>query len=452
MQRRKFLKQSTAVVATVVNDGILGSVSGDESNASPVGDAGGVAGGDSNNPIQTPATAPTVLIKKKWKVRVLGTHVTLQEELRVRAQKDLGIEVVFSPGGSAKILHQASTAPKTFDLYEQWSNSIRVLWQAKTIQPIQSDRIRQWSEINQLTTQGRLTSDAKIGAGDAPNRILFIQDDQSLGSDVTNEVSFLPYVHNVDSFGYDASKIARGIPYETESWSWLLDERHHGKVAIVNEPTIGLFDLALAAQAQGKIRFQDIGDMTRTELDRLFSILISYRKAGHFRGVWSSVPESVNLMKRGESTIESMFSPAVHDLQAHNIDCVYASPKEGYRAWHGVMCLSAATEGENKDAAYEYMNWWLSGWPGAFIARQGYYISNPERSKPMLSQSEWDYWYLGKPAIQDILGTNGKRVAGKGSSRDGGSYLQRFSNVAVWNTVMKNYEYSLRLWNEFLSS
>ena len=35
---------------------------------------------------------------------------------------------------------------------------------------------------------------------------------------------------------------------------------------------------------------------------------------------------------------------------------------------------------EVKDAAYDYMNWWLSGWPGAFIAKQGYYISNPERS------------------------------------------------------------------------
>lgn len=400
----------------------------------------------------TPVASPTILVKKKWKLRILGTHVTLQEKLRLRAQEDLGIELEFSPGGSAQVLHQASTAPKTFDLYEQWSNSIRVLWQARTIQPIQRERIRHWAEINQLTTQGRLTSDAKLGAGDAPNKILFIQEDQSLGGNPTDQVSFLPYVHNVDSFGYDASSITRGSPYETESWSWLLDEQHHGKVAIVNEPTIGLFDLALAVQARGLMQYQDIADMTKAELDQLFTILVRYRKSGHFRGVWSSVPASVNLMKRGESTIESMFSPAVYELRGQGIDCVYASPKEGYRAWHGVMCLSSATQGETQDAAYEYMNWWLSGWPGAFIARQGYYISNPERSKPLLSQSEWDYWYLGRPATEDVVGTNGKRVAIKGATRDGGSYLQRFSNVAVWNTVMKNYEYSLALWNEFLSS
>ncbi len=405
-------------------------------------------------PVSAPQAQSEITIHSptKWKLRILGTHVTLQEKLRLKAQQDLGIELEFAPGGSAQVMHQASTQPKSFDLYEQWSNSIRVLWQAQTIQPIDSTRIRNWSEINQLTTQGRLTSDARVGAGDAPNKILFVQEDNSLGSRVTDRVSFLPYVHNADSFGYDASQIKRGIAYETESWSWLLDEKHHGKVAIVNEPTIGLFDLALAAQAKGLLQFRDIGNLTRKELDQLFSILLEYRKSGHFRGVWSSVPASVELMKRGESSIESMFSPAVYQLRGQGIDCVYASPREGYRAWHGVMCLSTAVSSETQDAAYEYMNWWLSGWPGAFIARQGYYISNPQRSKPFLSEAEWDFWYRGLPATEELVGTDGSKVAEKGQRRDGGSYEKRFSNVAVWNTVMQNYEYSLIRWNEFLSS
>ena len=359
--------------------------------------------------------------------------------------------LTFSPGGSAEVLHKASTQPKSFDLYEQWSNSIRVLWQAEAIQPIEVDRIRNWSEINDLTRVGRLTEKANLGAGDSPNGLLFVQDDQRLGGQQTKQVSFLPYVHNVDSFGYDAGVIPRGKPYETESWGWLLDEQHHGKVAVVNEPTIGLFDLALAAQAKGLIEFADIGNLSKSELDALFTILLEFRRKGHFRGVWSSVPASVKLMERGESTIESMFSPAVFSLRAKGIDCVYASPREGYRAWHGVMCLSSATKGEEKDTAYEYMNWWLSGWPGAFIARQGYYISNPTRSRTELSEAEWDYWYEGKAAREDLVGTGGDIVVKKGRIRDGGSYHQRFSNIAVWNTVMRTYEYSLRRWNEFLS-
>lgn len=397
-------------------------------------------------------TAPYGFAVQRRVLRVLGTHVTLQESLRQRAENDLGFAIEFQPGGSASVVHQASTRPESFDLYEQWSNSIRVLWQANAIQPIKTNRLNYWDEINDLTKTGRLTGQAKTGAGDAPNKLLFVQEDNSLGGDESEGISFLPYVHNVDSFGYDAAKVERGIPYETEDWGWLLDRKWSGQVALVNEPTIGLFDAALAAQDLGLAQFDDIGNMTKPEIDALFRVLVDLRRDGHFRGVWSSVPHSVELMKRGEVAIESMFSPGVFALRAEKVDCVYASPKSGYRAWHGVMCLSSKTTGANEDMAYEYMNWWLSGWPGAFIARQGYYISNPQRSREHLSKDEWDYWYEGQPAKSDLQGTDGRIVVRKGRTRDGGSYVKRFSNVAVWNTVMDNYEYTLKAWNEFLSA
>lgn len=396
--------------------------------------------------------APYAYAKQQRVVRVLGTHVTLQEPLRQQAENDLGIKLEFQPGGSAQVLHKASTRPESFDLYEQWSNSIKVLWQAGSIQPIETSRLTHWDEINDLTKTGKLTPEAKLGAGDAPNKLLYVQADGSLGSTASEQISFLPYVHNVDSFGYDAAVVPKGEAYKTESWAWLLDSRWAGRVGLVNAPTIGLFDVALAAQSLELVKFKDIGNMTKREIDALFQVLIEMRRDGHFRGVWSSVPRSVELMKRGEVVIESMFSPGVFALKGQGVDCIYASPKEGYRAWQGVMCLSATTQGANKDAAYEYMNWWLSGWPGAFIARQGYYISNPQRSREQLSQEEWDYWYDGKAASTDLLGTDGKVVVRKGEVRDGGSYTRRFNNIAVWNTVMDNYEYTLSAWNEFLSA
>lgn len=398
------------------------------------------------------AKAPYVFAKQKTTLRVLGTHVTLQEELRQQAMQDLGIDIVFEPKGSAAVLQKASISPESFDLYEQWSNSINVLWQSGSIQSIDTRRIANWNEINDLSKTGRLTANAQIGAGDAPHKILYVQDDEEIGANPTQNVSFLPYVHNVDSFGYNTKVIKPGIPYETESWGWLLDEEHAGKVAIVNAPTIGIFDLALAAQAKGLVQFKDIGAMTQLELDQLFNVLIRMKKDGHFSGFWTSVPESVNFMASDRVVIESMFSPAVSALKGQGIPVRYAAPKEGYRAWHGVMCLSSETEGRQKDIAYEYMNWWLSGWPGAFIARQGYYISNPQRSKSHLSQTEWDYWYDGKPAQQALKGTDGKTSVNLGDVRIGGSYQQRFSNVAVWNTVMPTYDYSLQKWYEFISA
>lgn len=396
------------------------------------------------------AQGPDILVRRERRLRVLGTHVTLQEAIREQAEADLGIQISFEPGGSARVLHQAATRPESFDLYEQWSNSINVLWHAGSIQQIDRGRIRYWDEVNDLTKTGRILPGAPVGAGDAPHKLLYVQRDGSLSQHETQHISFLPYAHNVDSIGYDADVIDEGVPYETESWGWLFDDAHRGKVALVNAPTIGLFDAALAAQATGRMTFEDIGALTREELDGLFRVLIELKRAGHFRGVWSSVPQSVEFMQAGEVSVESMFSPAVAALNGQGTRCIYAAPKEGYRAWHGVMCLSAATNGAVRDAAYEYMNWWLSGWPGAFIARQGYYISTPERSKPHLSDDEWNYWYGGRATRSVLHNTEGVPSVPAGAVRRGGSYTERFSHVAVWNTVLPAYEYSLQRWGEFL--
>tara|TARA_R110002072_G_scaffold64203_5_gene159749 strand:+ start:88703 stop:89992 length:1290 start_codon:yes stop_codon:yes gene_type:complete len=396
--------------------------------------------------------APFVFSKERPVLRVLGTHVTLQEDLRKKAMKDLGIKIVFEPMGSASVLQKASTNPKVFDLYEQWSDSINILWHAGTIQPIDIEKLKYWNEINDISKLGRINKNTKIGKGDSPNKILYVQKDGTLSANKTNQVSYMPYVHNVDSFGYNTSVIPKGIPYETESWGWLLDDKFKGKVATVNAPTIGLFDLALAAQAKGLMTFKNIGNMTTKEIDKLFEILIKKKESGHFAGFWTSVPQSVEFMVNKRVHIQSMFSPGVSGAKGQGIPVTYASPKEGYRAWQGVMCLSSETKGKVKDAAYEYMNWWLSGEPGAFIARQGYYISNPERSKKLMTADEWGYWYDGKPAKNNLKGTDGKISVAKGELRDGGSYVKRFSNIAVWNTVMENYDYSLGKWYEFLSS
>ncbi|WP_137166036.1 ABC transporter substrate-binding protein [Salinimonas lutimaris] len=402
--------------------------------------------------LATAGVTPFAIGKEKPLVRVMGTHVTLQEALRQQAMQDLGIRLSFSPGGSASVLQKASMNPAGFDLYEQWSNSINVLWRAGAIAPIDVKRLTYWDEINSLSKTGKITASARTGAGDAPHKIINVQPDHTLGSRQTGYISFLPYVHNVDSFGYNLDVLDPSFKPEQESWGWLLDSRFSGHVAIVNDPTIGLFDLALAAQAKGFVKFNDIGSITHQELDELFKLLIELKQSDHFAGFWNSVPESVQFMRSRRVHIESMFSPAVSALNGQNIPVRFAAPQEGYRGWHGVMCLSSKTTGRVRDAAYDYMNWWLSGWPGAFIARQGYYISNPQRSAQYLSEAEWNYWYKGLPASEPLRGTDGNISVQQGEQRTGGSYEDRFSNVAVWNTVMPTYEYSLQKWYEFITS
>ena len=65
---------------------------------------------------------------------------------------------------------------------------------------------------------------------------------------------------------------------------------------------------------------------------------------------------------------------------------------------------------------------------------------------------EWDYWMRGKPATQDIMAPDGKKLAGAGEVRDGGSFEKRMGGVACWNATMDENRYMVRKWNEFVAA
>ena len=147
-----------------------------------------------------------------------------------------------------------------------------------------------------------------------------------------------------------------------------------------------------------------------------------------FRAFWETFGQSVNMMVSGEVVIESIWSPAVTAIKVEGVPCVYAFSKEGMRGWHGGCAISSKVTGKALDRAYEYINWWLDGWGGAFVARQGYYMSVPENVKKHLEPEEWDFWYETKPAAKELPDPFGTIIVEKGKARDGGSYWNRFSN------------------------
>ena len=200
------------------------------------------------------------------------------------------------------------------------------------------------------------------------------------------------------------------------------------------------------------MKYTDKGNMTRPEIDKTIAVLIDLKRQGHFRAFWSSFDQSVNLMASGEVVLQSMWSPAVTAVRTRGIDCYYAPLKEGYRAWAAGLGLMRHLSGLQLEAAYEYLNWYLSGWQGGFIARQGYYSSVPDTAHKFLTDDEWGYWYEGKPAQQDIKDPYGSLMEKAGATRDGGSFAERTGNIACWNTVMDENVYMVRKWNEFVSA
>jgi putative spermidine/putrescine transport system substrate-binding protein len=257
----------------------------------------------------------------------------------------------------------------------------------------------------------------------------------------------MPGVFNVDSIGYDKTVIPL-----VSSWAELFNPAYKGRVALINDPQIGPIDAALAAQASGKLTFGNIGSMSKTEIDNLTKLLIDMKKAGFFRAFWSTFTESVNLMAGGEVVIESMWSPAQTILLESGKKVGFAAPKEGFRGWCGCTMIYKHVSGPTLDAAYKYLNWWLSGFPGANMARQAYYSPRPDTAQKFLSKAEWDYWYGGKPAATNLVGPDGKPAIPKGSVREGGSFTQRIRAYAAWNTTQPQNDYMATQWNNFISA
>ena len=383
-------------------------------------------------------------------LRILGTEITLLEELQLRAEEELGIRLEFDTLDFLSAQRKAATEPHTYDIYDQCFHNLDIVWYWRAIQPIDLSRIALWDEVTDLTKTGRITPTARFGQGDAPASRLYVQPSQSLGATPSEWISMLPTVHNLDAFAFRGD-VMNGHGGAMTSWSALLDERWRGSVALVDEPAIGIFDAALAAQAAGEASFEDIGNMSTEEIDRLLDVLLVKKRSGHFYGFWKTAAEAADFMADGKVVVESMWSPGVTALRRRGVAVQEAVPQEGYRAWHGGLCLSRRLSGAVLDVAYEYLNWWLSGWPGAVVARQGYYMSVPGRVQAHLSPAEWAYWYEGKPAETDLTGPDGARTVAAGSIRSGGSYWQRASSIAVWNTTMDEHNYLARRWAHFVT-
>ena len=394
--------------------------------------------------------SPLVHVPSSDVLRVLCTEITPYRQLQERAERDLGFRLQFEQHDFVNAQRIAATQPERYDIYDQCFHNLDIVWHWRAVQKIELARIELWDEVTDLTKKGYMNASASLGSGDAPVTRLYVQQDNTLSSAQTSCISMLPTVHNFDSFGVNEQ--ATGLDTDTEitSWAGLLDPRWKGHVSVVDEPAIGIFDLALAFRAARIMNFRDIGNLSVEEIDELIDLAANLKAEGHFTSFWRTTQEASELMESGDAWLASIWSPSAIQLKSHNLQIRQAVPVEGYRAWHGGLCLARHLVGKRLDMGYAYLNWFLSGWPGSIVARQGYYMSVPERVRAHLSKSEWDYWYDGKAAMAELNGPDGKPAIQAGSVRSGGSYWQRASHIALWNTTMDEHNYLVRRWAELV--
>ena len=383
-------------------------------------------------------------------LRQFGTGVSNLNDVATKVKEDLGFTLEMTALDSDSVTQRAATQPDSFDIadIEYWI--CKKVWPTGNLQAMDTSRIAQYDNIAGTFRSGKLTPTSEIAQGTAPHTVGFVEgkDGTEFVDNESGWMTLIPTIYNADTLGIRPDLIGRPI----SNWSELLNTEFAGKASILDISSIGIMDMAMVCESMGEITYADKGNMTREEIDKTMAIFTEAKKNGQFRAFWKSFDESVNLMASGEVVIQSMWSPAITAVRAQGIPCVYQPLEEGYRSWGGGMGLAASLEGAKLDAAYEYINWYLSGWVGGFLMRQGYYSAVPETSKLFMSDDEWGYWYEGKESQADIVSPSGQVLEGPGAVRDGGSFLDRMGAVACWNSVMDENQYMVRKWNEFIAA
>ena len=387
---------------------------------------------------------------KNVTLRQFGTGVSNINAIAQKAKEDLGINLELTALDTDATAQRVVTQPKSFDIADIEYFTLKKVWPSGNMQPMDISKLKYFDKIAGTFKDGKLTPSSTIAHGTAPHTVSFTHgpNSKSISKSMTNWYTMVPTIYNADTLGIRPDLIGRPI----NSWTELLNPEFKGKASILNISSIGIMDAAMVCEAMGEVQYGDKGNMTREEIDKTMAIFTEAKKAGQFRAFWKTFDESVNLMASGEVVIQSMWSPAITKVRSMGLPCIYQPLKEGYRSWGGGLGLARNLSGLELDAAYEYINWYLSGWVGGLLMRQGYYSAAPETSKLHMSDDEWGFWYEGKAAKNDIIDPFGNKMEPAGAVRDGGSFLERMGNVKCWNSVMDENRYMVRKWNEFIAA
>jgi putative spermidine/putrescine transport system substrate-binding protein len=395
--------------------------------------------------------APAVHAQEPKVLRYLGTAVNQSTEIAKKVKEDTGITIEYVPVTTDEVAKRIVTQPNSFDIVDEEYFGLKKVIPSGNLLGMDAKRIKNVDKITPIFTKGELPGGKKIGdQGTAPKKVFFLEGQNSkvFAKSPTQWITLIPTVYNADTLGIRPDLIKRPI----ESWKELLNPEFKGKASILNIPSIGIMDAAMVVEASGQYTYKDKGNMTKAEIDLTMKVMTEAKKAGQFRAFWKDFNESVNLMASGEVVIQSMWSPAVTAVRSKGIACTYQPLKEGYRAWAAGFGLPRTVTGKKADLAYEFINWFLDGWAGAFLNRQGYYSAVLDTAKSKMEPYEWAYWMEGKPAEKDIKAPDGTLLEKAGQTRDGGSYEARMGGVACWNAVMDENDYLVKKWNEFIAA
>lgn len=363
-------------------------------------------------------------------LRTVGLSVTVQERILNDFKEKSGVGAV---SGKADIFPNTQTellsGSNAYDVWETIGERLPAMTITNTIKPIATADIPAWQNIREIF---------KTASPGVPRPQI---SDQIWADEAQTELWMVPTVFNFDSIGYRPDLVSAE---EANTWTSLFDEKFKGKTGLNVDPLIAFGQAIVAMNSLGLLEVPNPGNPDREAIDEASKFLIAKKKDGQFRALWGDFGELVNLLASGEMILADAWQPAVMAVKAQGVQCSYAVPKEGYRAWS--IGISQLANSPNDLAVKAYADYWLSGPPAVTVSEQGYYSPTTDIKNEMPAD-QYAFWYEGKPWVGPP-----QRGIQEGEVRDGGSLEERASKVGYWHQWPDEYDHLIMKWDEFLSA
>jgi spermidine/putrescine-binding protein len=198
----------------------------------------------------------------------------------------------------------------------------------------------------------------------------------------------VPYYWGYDSIVYNA----KHMPDGGDSWGRLWDDRYKGRLSLRDDALSSFQPVALFLG-------YNPNRLTKAQLDDCKKFLIS--KKGHFRQLWGTYAEAVNLMRSEEVWALWGWLPMVTALRKDGMDVRYGLPKERAIAWFAAYVVSKDTK--VLPSTYAFLDWVLDEKFATSMAKEHGYRMTTTAHMKNLTPAE-----IKDQQLDDISGLIGK--------------------------------------------
>jgi len=175
----------------------------------------------------------------------------------------------------------------------------------------------------------------------------------------------VPLSAGLEGLVYNSEEVPEGIDQLAD----IFDPQFAGRATI--HGNYALLPIAEGALALG---IEDPFSMDAEQLEETKNYLIEHKD--HFRSLWSSDSDLVNLFKSGEVVVGTAGPQLRQRLISGGVPAEWSPAEEGTLSWVCGFALSSTAQ--NTDAAYALMNFQASPEAQAIRAETGYLVTNPK--------------------------------------------------------------------------